>query len=213
MVRPRRWAQACDLSTFLLSGKQQLWLCNYCESTPMRIHGTGYYRAAWPGEEWQRHLIRVRTSMETQKISVAVTFRIFFFFMKCLLLRGVYLGSYKLPDVEKISRNLQMPHEKTCHFKVYIPLGRERLFFSRYLNNASCKNLYAFSNSLTSAVIHYLVLGFIQRWKCSYCTITVRCLLMPSRDGRNFWNLNNHSVVWSLFLKHGGRRRARYCGF
>lgn len=87
----------------------------------------------------------------------------FFFFMKCLLLRGVYLGSYKLPDVQKTSRNLQMPHEKTCHFKVYIPLGRERLVFSRYLNNASCKNLYAFSNSLTSAVIHYLVLGFIQR--------------------------------------------------
>lgn len=35
---------------------------------------------------------------------------------------------------------------------------------------------------------------------------------MPSRDGGKFWNLNNNSVVWSLFLKHGGRR-AQCCGF
>lgn len=33
MVRLRRWAQAGNLSTLPLSGRQHLWLCNYCESS------------------------------------------------------------------------------------------------------------------------------------------------------------------------------------
>lgn len=65
----------------------------------------------------------------------------FFCFMKCLLLRGVYLGSYKLPDVQKTSRNPHMAGDKTCHFKFPIPLGRTRLVFILYLKNASRKSL------------------------------------------------------------------------
>lgn len=50
MVRLRRWARACDLSTLPFSGRQHPWLCNYYEFTPIRIHDKGYYRAAWPEE-------------------------------------------------------------------------------------------------------------------------------------------------------------------
>lgn len=46
-----------------------------------------------------------------------------------------------------------MSGKKTFKFK--IPLGGARVVFILYLSNASCKNLYASSNCLTSAVIHW----------------------------------------------------------
>lgn len=63
-----------------------------------------------------------------------------------------YLTSYKLPDIQKNLRNLQMPGDKTCHFKFYIPLRSERLVFILHLNNASCQRLYVFSSPPTSAI-------------------------------------------------------------
>lgn len=86
--------------------------------------------------------------------------------MKCLLSWVVclcYLGSYKSPDVQKSLRKLQIPGEKTWHFMFYIPLGKERLFCILHLNNALCESLWAYSSPPTSAIIHYLVLSFIQR--------------------------------------------------
>lgn len=153
-----------------------------------------------------------RTSVETQKIPVAVTFRIFLYEVPSVL-RG-QMGQLQIAWCSKNFKKStnagweNLPFQvlnsyrkgKTSFYSIFEQcLIQESLCFLK-LSDKCCNTLFGtgFYSDVKMLLLWYY-----------HCEVS----FMLSRDRRKFWNLNSNSVVWSLFLKHGGRRRARYCGF